>query len=87
MTNSSDDRSPLAEAAAWASHVTTIALEMVIPGIIGVWIDRQLGTVLLFLLLGIILGMTAGIMQLARLRAEPDRGDSSDEEPSNADSS
>jgi len=47
--------------------VTTISLEMVLPGVIGFWIDCQLGTVMLFLVLGVILGVTAGIIHLVRL--------------------
>ena len=64
-----DDRTPLAQAAEWSSRITTIALEMVVPGLIGLWIDRQLGTVMVFLVLGVAVGMTAGMMHLVRLAA------------------
>lgn len=71
VTNSSDDRSPLAQAVAWSSRITTIALEMVLPGILGHWLDRQLGTWLVFLILGTIFGMSVGMMHLIRLTKLP----------------
>ena len=40
---------------------------MVVPGLIGLWIDRQLGTVMVFLVLGVALGMTTGMLHLVRL--------------------
>ena len=67
MNDPPDERPPLAVAAEWTSRVTTISLEMVLPGLVGFWIDRQLGTVMVFLVLGVILGMTTGTMHLVRL--------------------
>jgi len=78
VTHSPDDRSPLAQGIAWSTRVTAIALEMVVPGLIGLWIDRRLGTVAVFLFLGMILGVTTGILQLARLAASEGRGGPSD---------
>ncbi len=75
MTSPPNDRSPLAEAIAWSARVTTIAMEMVIPGVIGIWIDRKLGTVMVFVVLGIILGMTVGIIHLVRLGESANGGD------------
>jgi F0F1-type ATP synthase assembly protein I len=68
-----DDRSPLALAYGWAVRITSISLEMVVPGLIGLWIDRQLGTVLLFLVLGVIVGVTMGMIHLVRLAAAASR--------------
>ena len=81
-----DDRSPLALAYGWAVRITSISLEMVVPGLIGLWIDRQLGTVLLFLVLGVIVGVTTGMLHLVRLaaaasRREPSPRTSSDNHP------
>lgn len=56
----------IARAWGWSSQVTSIALEMVIPGLIGLWIDRTLGTVMVFLVGGVIFGMTAGIIHLVQ---------------------
>ncbi len=67
MAHPSDDRAPLVKAAEWSSRVTAIALEMVAPGLVGLWIDRKLGTVMLFLVLGMILGMAGGIYHLIHL--------------------
>jgi len=53
----------------WAARVTAISLEMVLPGLLGFWLDRTLGTVMVFLVLGVILGMTVGMMHLVRLAA------------------
>jgi hypothetical protein len=43
---------------------------MVIPGLVGLWIDRSLGWLpVVFTLLGFGLGMTVGIMHLLRIAA------------------
>ena len=42
---------------------------MVVPGLIGLWIDRKLGTVMVFLVLGMVLGMTTAIWHLVQLGA------------------
>ncbi len=48
-----------------------VALEMVLPGLAGHWLDNQLGTVVLFMLLGFGLGCTAAVVHLIRMvRAE-----------------
>ena len=67
MTEPGDDRSPLAAALAWSSAIVTISLEMVIPGLIGYWLDQRLGTQVLFVLLGFAAGMVVFIWQLMRL--------------------
>lgn len=63
----------MARAMVWSARITTISLEMVLPLVIGLWIDRQLGTVLVFLVLGGILGMTTGMIHLVRLASPPKR--------------
>lgn len=57
----------MALAMEWTARITTIALEMVLPGVLGLWIDQQCGTKMLFLLLGLILGFSAGLWQLVKL--------------------
>jgi len=71
VMDSRDDRSSMAQAVAWTSRITTIALEMVLPGILGYWLDQQLGTRLVFLILGTILGMWVGMMHLLHLTKSP----------------
>jgi len=54
-------------AAAWASQVTGIALEMVVPPVLGLWIDHKLGTGFVFVTLGGVLGLYAAIRSLLRV--------------------
>jgi hypothetical protein len=52
-----------------------VALEMVLPGLAGNWLDRQIGTVILFTLLGFAGGCTAAVMHLIRMtRADEQHG-------------
>ena len=78
-----DDRSALAVAVAWASHVTSIALEMALPTLLGHWIDRWLGTGIVFLLVGAVSGFVVGMWHLLRFARYtstiPSRPDSPDE--------
>ncbi|MGA2798796.1 MAG: AtpZ/AtpI family protein [Thermoguttaceae bacterium] len=67
MDNLPDDQSSYANAMVWVSRITSIVLEMVLPGVIGYWIDLKLGTRVVFLILGVILGFVGGIWQLIRL--------------------
>jgi hypothetical protein len=53
----------------WVSQITTISLEMVAPGVAGVWVDSWLGTKVLFTLLGFGFGLTVAILHLTRLRS------------------
>lgn len=62
-----DLRSPLAVGLAWSSTISGIALQAILPALAGLWIDRKLGTVLLFFFLGLVLGMTSAVIQLLRL--------------------
>jgi hypothetical protein len=51
-----------------------VALMMVLPGLAGHWLDERLGTVVLFLLLGLALGCTAATLQLIHIiRSENER--------------
>jgi hypothetical protein len=51
-----------------------VALTMVLPGLAGHWVDEQLGTVVLFLLVGLGLGCTAATFQLIQIvRKENER--------------
>lgn len=77
MTNLPDDRPPLARAAEWTSRVTTISLEMVLPGVVGLWIDQRLGTKILFLVFGVILGFATGLWSLIRLSKTSQSGNAS----------
>ena len=68
MDNSPDDQSSYANAMVWVSRITSISMEMVVPGLIGYYLlDRWLGTKVVFLILGLILGFVGGIWQLIKL--------------------
>ena len=70
MTTSSDDLSRMAQAYQWSSRIMVLSMEMVLPGLAGYWVDRQIGTVCLFLMLGLTVGCTLGMRRLIRLAAK-----------------
>ena len=51
----------------WSATVMVIAAEMVVPGLIGYWIDTKLGTRAVFLLVGLALGSLMAGLALARI--------------------
>jgi hypothetical protein len=53
----------MAEATNWVSKITVVALEMILPGLAGLWLDNRLGTGFLALL-GLALGVPLGIRLL-----------------------
>lgn len=72
MKQTGPDRPWLAVAAEWTSRVTTVAGQMVLPALLGLWLDQLAGTVCLFLILGGILGFAAAMGQLVQwLRSQP----------------
>lgn len=65
-------------AAEWTSRVTTISLEMVLPGLVGFWIGRLLGSMIwaiVLLMLGVILGVTVALIHLVRLASTTSSGE------------
>lgn len=62
--DTADGRSATAKAAEWVSRVTSISLEMVLPGLAGYWLDTKLGTRVLFLLVGFAMGGYLAFKQL-----------------------
>ncbi len=81
MNGSPEDRAPLVIAMAWASRVMAIAAEMVVPGLIGIWVDQRLGTKVVFTILGFVLGLVAGMWHLIRLTASDTRKTSDPKRP------
>lgn len=67
MTIPPDERSPIALAYQWATRIMIVSLEMVLPGMLGHWLDNWLGTRVLFLLVGLALGCTAATVHLVQL--------------------
>lgn len=62
-----DDRSAMAKAMSKVSDITAICLLMIVPGLIGYFIDQQVGTGFVFMLIGMAFGMTGAVYQLIRL--------------------
>jgi hypothetical protein len=71
--HSEDDRSPWGLAMEWSSRVTNIALEMALPSLGGYWLDRWLGTLPIFLILGAVVGFAVGMLHLMQLAKPQDR--------------
>jgi hypothetical protein len=57
------DFSWMAEGMNWVSRITTVALEMVLPGLAGLWLDNLLDT-RFFTLLGFACGVPLGMWHL-----------------------
>ena len=70
-----EERSPVAVASQWASRVMTVSLEMVLPGMFGYWVDQKLGTVVLFMLIGFVFGITAAIWHLIQMTSRAADGE------------
>ncbi len=51
----------------WAATAMTISAEMVVPGLLGYWLDQQLGTRVLFLFVGFALGALLATLSLKRI--------------------
>lgn len=71
MTEQRDDRSPFALAYQWSARITSISLELVVPVLIGYWLDHRLHVLPLFLILGAILGFVTATLSLVRLTKPP----------------
>lgn len=65
--SSPDERSNFAKGFDLATRISTACLTMVLPALLGHYVDQRLGTKFLFILVGLALGMALGIFQLIRL--------------------
>ena len=75
-----DERSPAVVAYVWASRLTTVSLEMVLPGLGGYWLDHRFKTVPLFTVLGFACGLALGLWHLLKMTsASTNKADNSDE--------
>lgn len=64
----------MARAYQWATRIMVVAAEMVLPGLGGYWLDKQIGTVILFTLVGFGFGTTAAVVHLIQMtRADANR--------------
>ena len=62
-----DDRSNLAKAMSLASQISTISLMAIVPAGGGYYLDQYLGTLPLFLVTGMVLGVVVSGWQLYKL--------------------
>lgn len=67
--NKPKPRDPLAEGLAWAARITTVALEMFVPGLIGQWLDSKFGTRFL-VFVGFVFGFVGGLWHLLSMVKE-----------------
>jgi hypothetical protein len=66
MATPNDRRSPLAIGLEWVSRITAVALAMVLPGLLGYWLDRKFETSFLAPA-GFVFGIVTGIWSLLLL--------------------
>jgi len=70
-------RDPIAAGLEWVARITTVSLEMVLPGIAGQWLDERWGTGFLALL-GFAIGIPVSIWHLLIMtRTVGQKGDES----------
>ena len=67
MNKLRNDDSPFMLAMVWSSRITAISLEVVIPALIGYWLDLRWGTLPLLIIVGAILGFVTATLSLLRL--------------------
>jgi hypothetical protein len=70
---SGDHRPPLAVAMQWISQITTIVMEMVLPGLAGQWLDNRWGTGFIALL-GFGVGIAVAITHLIAISKQMSKG-------------
>ncbi|MBX7165679.1 MAG: AtpZ/AtpI family protein [Pirellulales bacterium] len=74
MDQTPDDESAVARGIAWYSVALTISSEMVVPGVIGIGLDRYFGTQNWCALVGFLLGIVVSMWHLLRLSIEGTKG-------------
>ena len=67
-----DGRSPIAQGYAWATIIITMAVELVLPILLGVYADYKFGTKCLFLLLGVFLSCIIMVANFIKLMKSKD---------------
>lgn len=67
LVNPVDDRSPTAKSLSKVSDIMAICLLMIVPALIGYFVDQKLGSGFVFTLLGLFFGMFGSVYQLMQL--------------------
>jgi hypothetical protein len=65
----------MAIAYSWAARIIGVSFEMVVPGLLGLWLDARLGTVCLLTMIGFAGGLSLGMWHLIRMTSPPTDGD------------
>lgn len=66
MPQSDNQPNPLAFAYGWVARMTTVVLEMALPGLGGQWLDSKLGTKY-WVIVGFVAGFALGIFHLLQM--------------------
>ena len=74
MVDQRESQSSLSVGIAWASRITTIALELSVPVAVGFSLDRWLSTAPLATILGAVLGFVLFMVHTVRIASEFTRG-------------
>ncbi len=61
-----EDPHAIARGMQWVARITTVALEMVVPAVIGGWLDNRFGTSMLALV-GLLIGVPLGLWHLIKM--------------------
>jgi ATP synthase protein I len=59
-----NEKSPIAAAMEWVGRITVLALEMVLPGLAGTWLDDRWGTRPALTIVGFLFGTVGGMAHL-----------------------
>ncbi|MDO4551209.1 MAG: hypothetical protein Q4C96_08170 [Planctomycetia bacterium] len=62
-----DVRSPVAKGLAWSVTISGIGMQALLPALLGLWLDFELGTRVIFMLSGLFLGLISAGTQLMRI--------------------
>ena len=71
VTQPLDDRSPHAKALSKVTQITSISLMMIVPAMIGYFIDQRFKTLILFTSVGLVLGISCSVWQLVKFVGAP----------------
>ena len=71
MESPPDNRPPMASAMRWVSTATTVSLEMAIPAVVGVFLDKRFDTLPWLTVIGALLGLGTGMTHLLKIAGSP----------------
>lgn len=67
MSKSAIEMNPMGEAMKWVSRITTVGISFAAPMVIGMWLDGKLDLSPILTLVGVALGLGAGVMMFVQL--------------------